>query len=264
VRNGLLAEIRRKIDNLDRHLSPRHILKKNKIIKTEILKAAQYQSFKIENPHIGSTYSVPRNHNRSSIKRGIKNIENAFRFGQRVFSSGTIDEDLIKGIAGRILPDVYLGEPASYRTSEVRIVGAQTSPPDPYRVRGTEMPWLMDNLNRKLSSPDKIDQILAAFFAHYHLVRIHPFVDGNGRTSRTLQDVILNKNMIPPPIVESGERYTYFDFLDKADIGWKSQNSVLRSEFNGVTSGEQDFYTFMAGKLNASLDKVIYSISNQR
>lgn len=39
----------------------------------------------------------------------------------------------------------------------------------------------------------KIDPVLQAGIAHYELVRIHPFVDGNGRTARVLASLALYK-----------------------------------------------------------------------
>ncbi|MEX0920750.1 MAG: Fic family protein [Candidatus Pacearchaeota archaeon] len=258
VEKGLLGEISRKLNYLERRMSPESILKKGKILDNKILKAAQYQSFRIEYPNSGSSYSIPRNCNKQTIKEGVENIENAFNWGKKFFK-GEVNEDFIKELSIRITPEIYSESLANYRDSGTRILGATTTPPDPYKVREKEMPWFVDSLNKKLKYPDKISQILASFFAHLHLVRIHPFQDGNGRTSRTLQDIILDFNGIPTPIINSGERYTYFDFLDKAVYDWKRLKSSGEI-CNGSTGGEQGFYTFMAGKLNDSLDKVVCSI----
>lgn len=44
-----------------------------------------------------------------------------------------------------------------------------------------------------LSSPQakSLDSIIEAGIAHYEFVRVHPFVDGNGRTARVLAALIL-------------------------------------------------------------------------
>ena len=97
--------------------------------------------------------------------------------------------------------------------------------------------------------------ITAAIFAHLHLVRIHPFVDGNGRTSRMLQDLILDDYKIPLPIIEPGERGTYYQILDDAIYSWKHEGE----QGSRVTKDEQKFYSFMVGKINVSLDKVLDS-----
>jgi Fic family protein len=51
--------------------------------------------------------------------------------------------------------------------------------------------------------------LLLASTAHYVCVRIHPFLDGNGRTARLLSNLILMRRGYPPIIipVEEGETY---------------------------------------------------------
>ncbi len=74
-----------------------------------------------------------------------------------------------------------------------------------------------------------------------------------------MQDVILNHFSFPPPIIEVGERNTYYDLLDRAVFEWKTENNWDNPEL--VTRGERAFYTFMAGKVNASLDKVFCGLN---
>lgn len=47
---------------------------------------------------------------------------------------------------------------------------------------------LVDWLNT--NEAEELDPILVAGIAYYEFVRIHPFVDGNGRTARTLATLI--------------------------------------------------------------------------
>ena len=56
-----------------------------------------------------------------------------------------------------------------------------------------DVPKLMKALIAWINSPDAqtIDPIIEAGIAHYEFVRIHPFVDGNGRTARVLATLIL-------------------------------------------------------------------------
>jgi Fic family protein len=55
--------------------------------------------------------------------------------------------------------------------------------------------------------------------AHFKLVHIHPFVDGNGRTARLLTNLILMKYGFPPAVVLKIERKKYYDCLEKAHKG---------------------------------------------
>ena len=56
-----------------------------------------------------------------------------------------------------------------------------------------EVPGLVRELVEWLNSDEakELDPIIAAGVAHYEFVRIHPFVDGNGRTARVLATLIL-------------------------------------------------------------------------
>jgi len=56
-----------------------------------------------------------------------------------------------------------------------------------------DVPKLMKNLVEWLNSEEakELDSVIEAGIAHYEFVRIHPFVDGNGRTARVLATLIL-------------------------------------------------------------------------
>ena len=56
-----------------------------------------------------------------------------------------------------------------------------------------DVPALMRSFVSWLNSEDakKLDPVLVAGITHYEFVRIHPFIDGNGRTARALASLIL-------------------------------------------------------------------------
>ncbi len=61
--------------------------------------------------------------------------------------------------------------------------------------------------------------LLTAAAAHYNMVRIHPFDDGNGCGARLLMNLILLKKGYPPAIVKTEERRSYLETLRQADNG---------------------------------------------
>lgn len=65
-----------------------------------------------------------------------------------------------------------------------------------------------------------------AALVHLDLVGIHPFVDGNGRTSRLLMNLILMKQGYFPAIILKNDRKRYHDTLDK---GHKAPPMILFS-----------------------------------
>jgi Fic family protein len=226
-----------------------------RIVSREIEKNAQIQSYEIENPHSRLPFSISRNNHKKSIKEGIKNIGNAFIWGVNNFDPVNFEESFIREIAGRIYPEIHHNTIAQYRTDNVRILGASKIPPDSYKLLLREIPWLVSSIKKQLSYSDVISKIKVATFSHLHLARIHPFDDGNGRTARTIQDIILTFYKIPVPLIPSGERHTYYACLDKAVSGWSNNKS---EEIKNIPSeGENLFYTFIAGKINSSLDKLI-------
>ncbi|MFC6331913.1 Fic family protein [Paenibacillus septentrionalis] len=58
--------------------------------------------------------------------------------------------------------------------------------------------------------------IVRAAMLHAIFVGIHPFIDGNGRTSRLLLNLELMKDGYPPIIIEVKHRLAYYESLDEA------------------------------------------------
>ncbi len=72
--------------------------------------------------------------------------------------------------------------------------------------------WITENINKQ-------HPVLVASLAHYNMVRIHPFDDGNGRGARILMNLLLIKKGFPPAIIKNENRRQYIDALAEADKG---------------------------------------------
>ena len=79
-----------------------------------------------------------------------------------------------------------------------------------------EMQQLCEWVNE---NPSNFHPILVAGIAHYNMVRIHPFDDGNGRGARILMNLILLIQGYTPVIVRNAQRRLYLEALSKADNG---------------------------------------------
>lgn len=81
----------------------------------------------------------------------------------------------------------------------------------------SEVPALMGDFTRWLSEAEATP--MTAFTAHRRLVDIHPFNDGNGRTSRLLMNLVLIRAGYPPVAIRPVDRLTYVTALQAAQAG---------------------------------------------
>lgn len=58
--------------------------------------------------------------------------------------------------------------------------------------------------------------VVRATLLHGEFVKIHPFIDGNGRTSRLLLNFELMRDGYPPIIIKNEYRSKYYDVIDLA------------------------------------------------
>lgn len=79
----------------------------------------------------------------------------------------------------------------------------------------------MEELVQWLNSEEalQLHPVEYAALAHYKLVYIHPFVDGNGRTSRLLMNLVLMQARYPPITIRKEQRAEYYAALDTANEG---------------------------------------------
>lgn len=106
---------------------------------------------------------------------------------------GNITEKFILGIHERILKNISQNFAGRYRETSVRIFGSEVHFP-PYHL----VPQLVKNLVYWYNdNKTKLHPLELAVVFSMKFVSIHPFIDGNGRTSRLLMNYILKKNDYP-------------------------------------------------------------------
>jgi Fic family protein len=90
----------------------------------------------------------------------------------------------------RILPSEYSGR---FRTSQVVIRNATTGQISYTPPPAAEVPFLVEDLTNWINDEDVRDlhPVIKAGIIHYEISRIHPFLDGNGRTGRAVATLIL-------------------------------------------------------------------------
>jgi Fic family protein len=98
-----------------------------------------------------------------------------------------------------------------YSTLPRRIAGSPVIFPNPAKI-----PQSMKEFGEWLGNVEPSPA--TSFEAHYRLVAIHPFGDGNGRTARLLMNLLLLREGYPPVAVRPEDRKIYLDTLEQASV----------------------------------------------
>ncbi|MBN3758061.1 Fic family protein [Paraburkholderia sp. Tr-20389] len=130
-----------------------------------------------------------------------------------VAKSEPLSEWQIRNIHSLVLKGIDDGEAGRYRQENVVIAGASTTPPD-----FLHLPQEMASLVEWHVEAQGMHPIARAAELHTRFVKIHPFVDGNGRTARLLLNFQLMKAGYPPAIIRKEDRLADYDSLDEACV----------------------------------------------
>ena len=127
----------------------------------------------------------------------------------------TLTEMLIRNLHQMIIQETDEEWAGKYRNANVVIGGAKHTPPD-----ALEVPQKMRDLIKWLNSQkNKMHIVELSALLHHKLVHIHPFFDGNGRTSRLAMNLLLMQASYPLVVIMKNDRKKYYDVLSKADSG---------------------------------------------
>jgi Fic family protein len=163
---------------------------------------------------------------RAEARNGLRQYDFGVAVAQAAIERGSfkLRPSLVLGLHREALKGIssYAG---NFRPAGVSIEGSRHAPPEAYLV-----PELIEDMCDYVN--ENWESQTALHFAAYLMWRlnwIHPFADGNGRTSRILSYVVLcikaktvfgGTPTIPDQIVEN--RQPYFDALDAADEALRS------------------------------------------
>lgn len=133
---------------------------------------------------------------------------------ERIVTSGEpISEEQIKKLHNLVLRTIDDANAGNYRNVDVRITGAAFRPPQFYKIKDQMFEMIQWYEKNRTS----IHPIFLAAELHTRFVKIHPFIDGNGRTARLLLNFELLKNGYPPAIVKYENKERYYKALEIAD-----------------------------------------------
>ncbi len=139
----------------------------------------------------------------------VINHNKAFEYVKRcIEKKEELNENIIKDIHEILTDNIMQG--GIYRSTDVIITGAKHTPPTPNDMYNQLKLFYEDlKINR-----EKMDTIELAAWTHAEFVKIHPFPDGNGRTSRLLMNYQLMSDEFLPISIRVEDRLEYYDALD--------------------------------------------------
>lgn len=142
------------------------------------------------------------------------NHRDAIRYVEEIVAKREVlTEWQIRNIHMLVLKGIDDGGAGRYRQENVVISGASTIPPD-----FLHLPAEMAALVAWHEQAQAMSPVERAAQLHTRFVKIHPFVDGNGRTGRLLLNLELMKFGYPPAVIRKEDRLAYYDALDEACV----------------------------------------------
>ena len=155
-------------------------------------------------------------------------------------NTAPIGESTVRELHRRI---VFRSQPeigGIYSRLPRRIAGSPVAFPNAVKI-----PGLMKDYGEWLGKAEAAPA--ASFDAHFRLVAIHPFTDGNGRTARLLMNLLLLRGGYPPVAVRPEDRKRYLDTLEEAS----------------VREDVRAFQTFMHERLDATLEEYLNALEGR-
>jgi fido (protein-threonine AMPylation protein) len=145
-----------------------------------------------------------------------------------------------------ISPESHRLHPNQYRRSLVQIGGYLCPSPKELNSLVSQLFYNLENISHPL---------VKAIYLHHELIRIHPFIDGNGRTVRIAKNWILMYNLYPPIFIKDDiEKKEYINSLSQSFRAVERNNSVWNEETN----------LFFNQELNRVAESIAYILNEIR
>ncbi len=155
----------------------------------------------------------------------INHVEAVTYIKQLIERNFSLNERELLSVHNLILRGIIPEDAGRYRRVQVMIKGSSYTPPQPFIVpkqMEDYFIWMEENKN-------KLHPVILAAEMHERLVTIHPFIDGNGRTSRLIMNLILLQNgyVIANIKGDYETRMKYYQSLEKAQTSGNKEDFIL-------------------------------------
>ncbi len=155
----------------------------------------------------------------------INHVEAVAYIKQLIERNFSFNERELLSVHNLILRGIIPEDAGRFRKVQVMIKGSSHMPPQPFLVpkqMEDYFLWMEENEN-------KLHPVILAAEMHERLVTIHPFIDGNGRTSRLIMNLILLQNgyVIANIKGDYETRMKYYQSLETAQTSGNKEDFIL-------------------------------------
>jgi len=245
ISKNILEEIRMKFDKLAE--DPRYYDQRRNLVIQNLRTIGDLYSFWMENPELRKELLLEKSNEkriRKMAKKGIQDINNGWYYLMNIGNLGKftdyLDGNILKRLNGLVYSDAE--KPRDFRKKDVTLNVIGYSPPSWEKV-----PYKIDEAIKIIKNLYIENPLEAAISAHLNIASIQPFIDGNKRCARLVQDRILFDIGMPPAIITAGEGKFYHDLLVRTIPAYHDENK----------EGQRQFYDYCASKINNGLDEIL-------
>ena len=139
----------------------------------------------------------------------VVNHKKAYEYMKKCIAENKpLTENIVKDLHALLTENIIVG--GIYRNQEAKTSGAGFTPPV-----GNEMYIQIKFFYEELKNKNELNPIELAAWTHAEFVHIHPFIDGNGRTSRLLMNYQLLLHGFLPVSIAKENRLDYYNALEQ-------------------------------------------------
>ncbi len=175
----------------------------------------------------------------------VVNHGKAFAYASKCVAEGKgLDKNVVKDLHAILMENIMQG--GIYRNVNVYISGARHTPPPPTEAHH-QLEIFYDDI---ITNREKLHPIEYAAWTHAEFVKIHPFIDGNGRTSRLLMNYQLAAAGYLPVSIPVEHRFAYFETLEA--YACESDLTPFANLVGSLEEAQLDLYIVAIEQIRAS------------
>lgn len=146
-----------------------------------------------------------------TVKNLVKDYLEGFLFVIKIAANKEeFTENTLKDLHQIVVKDKALG--GLYRNVDISIKGSNHTPPSYIKVYDRMKKYFVT------INDENNDLWYNIAFSHAQLMKVHPFIDGNGRCARIVLNYQLIKNGFNPVVIRFEDKDKYFDLLEEFKV----------------------------------------------